>query len=795
MARRDIGTRWDRENRNNINENFRELYDVQDRAIEEATQAVIDSAKLLWLEPVKTFTDITTTYPNPEVGHTVFVRDTGKVYRFYDGAWMEIQQIDAGPVNEVDTRLSAEIEENRQEIEQARTKADGTTFPVLRDRLNDVDDQIGILSNKLINVVSVNKIQGSTDDTTTIENAVNQLDGTRLNILRFEKNDWIVKRKINIPVSNVIIDFNNSTITWDGTGEDSIYTGVFQFLGQKTTTSTTISVDEPEKTNTITVVDASIFTVGDYIHIKTPPGATDPKDIYNSYFTRIDKIVGNTLYVDYQKRLGATASLGVTVTKVNPVQNIVIKNAHFVAKNQTARTNGMGGLYLAYATNVLIENTSFKGFWFKGVKTLYCTDVYIKNIVVRDPAATGGGEGYGIQFENSHKCKVENGRFHNVRHGTDATASSWIVFQDCITTNGKSVSYSLHKAYEYEIRYLNCHSIADESGGFALGGLNTGFADISDNIYLDNCTVTEATGYGLQATGKGENLYINNCSFSLKNGVVGHAFSVTQNNTYINNCAFNGSLTVSNITGAKNDGVVQISNVKLIQQSNNRALRLIGNVKVTIENSFILGKTDIDENVELTIINSKIKTIGEDGLFNYTGTTSDNIIMSLINCDVEVTGTGSTTYTWKGKKIRFIGCKFTNQSTRPFYMNNKVTEVFNSTGILRMIISAIANFEMTLKDNNFNDGQISRVLDILNSTGDLYIIDNIIKMLDQTYNAIVASTGNTLNTKLIGNRIVGNVALDGSTKGIFKNNDITGTTVTLPASSASIIVGDNLINV
>ena len=148
MPRREIGTRWDRENRNNINENFRELYDVQDRAIEEATQSIIDSAKLIWLEPVNTYADIATSYPNPEVGHTVFVRDTGKVYRFYDGSWMEIQQIDAGPVNEVDTRLSAEIEENRQEIEQARTKADGTTFPVLRDRLNDVDDKIGILSRK-----------------------------------------------------------------------------------------------------------------------------------------------------------------------------------------------------------------------------------------------------------------------------------------------------------------------------------------------------------------------------------------------------------------------------------------------------------------------------------------------------------------------------------------------------------------------------------------------------------------------------------------------------------------------
>lgn len=133
MARREIGTRWDRENRNNINENFKELYDVQDRAIEEATQSIIDSAKLIWLEPVNTYADIATTYPNPEVGHTVFVRDTGKVYRFYDGAWMEIQQIDAGPVNEVDTRLSDRLNHVDEQL------AETMKFPIL-------DGEIGVIN-------------------------------------------------------------------------------------------------------------------------------------------------------------------------------------------------------------------------------------------------------------------------------------------------------------------------------------------------------------------------------------------------------------------------------------------------------------------------------------------------------------------------------------------------------------------------------------------------------------------------------------------------------------------------
>lgn len=188
MARREIGTRWDRENRNNINENFKELYNVQNRAIEEATQAVIDSAKLIWLEPVDTFADIATTYPSPEVGHTVFVRDTGKVYRFYDGAWMEIQQIDAGPVNEVDTRLSAEIEENRQNIE-------------------DVDNKILILSNDEVYVENYPKQTGEQADSDRIQRAINASVGKKL---KFKKTTYILDKTVIIP-SNIEIDFNGCT--------------------------------------------------------------------------------------------------------------------------------------------------------------------------------------------------------------------------------------------------------------------------------------------------------------------------------------------------------------------------------------------------------------------------------------------------------------------------------------------------------------------------------------------------------------------------------------------------------
>lgn len=91
-----------------------------DNAIEEVSTAafnqVVDAAKLNWKEPVATVADLATTYPTAAAGDASMTRDTGKVYR-YDGAdWGEIQQIDAGPVNEVDTRLTDLLAETEEEL-------------------------------------------------------------------------------------------------------------------------------------------------------------------------------------------------------------------------------------------------------------------------------------------------------------------------------------------------------------------------------------------------------------------------------------------------------------------------------------------------------------------------------------------------------------------------------------------------------------------------------------------------------------------------------------------------------
>ncbi|WP_428909465.1 hypothetical protein [Niallia sp. Krafla_26] len=145
MSRKEVGTGWDRDSRNAINNNFEELYKVQDRAIAEATQAVISDSKLIWKEPVATFNDIATTYTDPQNGYTVMARDTGKVYRFFEGNWDEIQEIDAGPVNAAETRLYQKIDDTAGDLSLLQTQNKTNIV----ESINEVTSQMASSANEI----------------------------------------------------------------------------------------------------------------------------------------------------------------------------------------------------------------------------------------------------------------------------------------------------------------------------------------------------------------------------------------------------------------------------------------------------------------------------------------------------------------------------------------------------------------------------------------------------------------------------------------------------------------------
>jgi len=121
------GSNWNRLERNKINENWDIIEgsynDVVGQITDEVVGHLIDSARLDWKEPVDTVGDLPA---NAEVGETRMVREADPdgisyVYRYDGEKWEKIQAIDVTLVNEVDRRLSDQIEyvDKRRSYESA----------------------------------------------------------------------------------------------------------------------------------------------------------------------------------------------------------------------------------------------------------------------------------------------------------------------------------------------------------------------------------------------------------------------------------------------------------------------------------------------------------------------------------------------------------------------------------------------------------------------------------------------------------------------------------------------------
>ena len=124
MARRIIGNQLDRENRNNLNSNFEELYDdvgdIAGRITDDVYMQIRKDVNLNWQEPVETASELPT---EAYSGDTRMTRDTGTVYRYSGDEWVEIQQLNPDAIHEIEDRLQAEMD-TKETPAGAQEKAD-----------------------------------------------------------------------------------------------------------------------------------------------------------------------------------------------------------------------------------------------------------------------------------------------------------------------------------------------------------------------------------------------------------------------------------------------------------------------------------------------------------------------------------------------------------------------------------------------------------------------------------------------------------------------------------------------
>ncbi|MEN2765686.1 SGNH/GDSL hydrolase family protein [Ornithinibacillus xuwenensis] len=146
-------TPFNRDERNKQNENWEAIEQGYNNVVEtvsiKAFNEVVNAAKLNWQNPVDTYEDITPTYPNPEEGWAVMARKdssdyptgpdderrAGTVWRYTGTEWKAIQQIDPTVINEVDTRLT-------EQLDQAKIDENGFVYPSVKDRLDTEHEEV-----------------------------------------------------------------------------------------------------------------------------------------------------------------------------------------------------------------------------------------------------------------------------------------------------------------------------------------------------------------------------------------------------------------------------------------------------------------------------------------------------------------------------------------------------------------------------------------------------------------------------------------------------------------------------
>lgn len=140
MARRNIGTLWDRDNRNNMNQNFIELYkqyeDYFDKVTDDLREHLMESAYIHFKGHVETESELPSSGEN---GDTYFVTSTGEWQRWNGNKFEAIAETDPSEF----IALRDDFGELESDVDDFKTLL-MYSFDKFKDDVNaDIDDKIG----------------------------------------------------------------------------------------------------------------------------------------------------------------------------------------------------------------------------------------------------------------------------------------------------------------------------------------------------------------------------------------------------------------------------------------------------------------------------------------------------------------------------------------------------------------------------------------------------------------------------------------------------------------------------
>lgn len=192
--------------------------------------------------------------------------------------------------------------------------------------------------------------------------------------------------------------------------QDSTDKPTFAWQGSQADSSP-LTANASEGDVDVTVADGSKFSVDDVVMILDEEfGTTTAFGVTNGckrFMARVASVSGNVVTLDTPLLESYTTADSASLLLFSTVTGSI----------RGGRTEGASHARFEYATDIHIENIEADGFGTEGGVTVIRTLGFtVRNALLTDPVATGGGEGYGVHTVAAFDGTIENIRGRGCRH-------------------------------------------------------------------------------------------------------------------------------------------------------------------------------------------------------------------------------------------------------------------------------------------------------------------------------------------------------------------------------------------
>ena len=330
---------------------------------------------------------------------------------------------------------------------------------------------------------------GVTDDTTSIQNAINASVGKSLFI---PSGTYVVSSAISIPSNSTIRMASDAILDYSGVSQaaGANLKRVIEIFGSVSST-VNLTSDVSLGDTTITVSSTAGYSVGDTVEVEgTEPLHANYSNRFKGYVAKvIDVTSGTVLTLDTKApfNIDATTTYSATARYITPKHSIVIEGGKLLGGGDLY---GHTGVYVLRAENILIKNVTIEDFETVGIQFNSTYNARIENCNILNctsPNEIGHGNyGYGVGLGSATtRINIVGNHFTKCRHavaGGGAIPSMNVLVKNNHSVNG-GLGASDFDCHESCINWVfDSNTIIggpDGSGGIVVRGTNV---VVSNNI-------------------------------------------------------------------------------------------------------------------------------------------------------------------------------------------------------------------------------------------------------------------------------------------------------------------------